>query len=153
MQTGGELEDTTLALYLCQSFFAAGVSHVLAVDDDARVAAHLVVQAGVDKVGHGARRGGLGVGRHHGLGRERRAGGVQVLGVNVALDARNLRQRGVQRALGSLCHLVLNLVLDRGNLLSRQNALAQEAHLHLRDGVAQRIGLALGSGAIPLVVV
>ncbi len=60
LQAGGELEDAALALDLGERVFAAGVGHVFAVDDDARIAAHLVVQAGVDEVGHGARLGALG---------------------------------------------------------------------------------------------
>ena len=57
LQAGGELEDAAFALDLGERVFAAGVGHVFAVDDDARIAAHLVVQAGVDEVGHG--RGAL----------------------------------------------------------------------------------------------
>ena len=55
LQAGGQLEDAALALHFVQRLFAAGVGHVFAVDHDARIAAHLVVQAGVDQVGHGAR--------------------------------------------------------------------------------------------------
>ena len=54
LQAGGELEDAALAFDFGERLFAAGVGHVFAVDDDARIAAHLVVQAGVDEVGHGA---------------------------------------------------------------------------------------------------
>ena len=60
LQAGGELEDAALALDLGERLLAAGVGHVFAIDDDARVAAHLVVQAGVDQVGHGARIAALG---------------------------------------------------------------------------------------------
>ena len=70
LQAGGELEDAALAFDLGERLFAAGVGHVFAEDDDARVAAHLVVQAGVDEVGHGA---GLRVRR--GLFSVRAAGG------------------------------------------------------------------------------
>ena len=55
LQAGGELEDAALAFDLGERIFAAGIGHVFAVDDDARIAAHLVAQAGVDQVGHGAR--------------------------------------------------------------------------------------------------
>ena len=44
LQAGGELEDAALAfdLALAQLLIAAGVGHIFAEDDDARVAAHLV---------------------------------------------------------------------------------------------------------------
>ena len=92
LQAGGELEDAALALDFGERFLAAGVGHVLAIDHDARIAAHLVVQAGVDKVGHGARAASLGAAalspaggarRLRLFGGKGRAGGVQVLGVDV----------------------------------------------------------------------
>ena len=85
---GGQLEDAALALHLCERLFAAGVGHVLAIDHDARIAAHLVVQAGVDQVGHGARACALRPPaaltrrlrrRLHLLRRERSAGGIEIL--------------------------------------------------------------------------
>ena len=48
-----DLEDAALALDLGQIAFVAAVGHVLAKDQDARVAGHLVPQAGVDEVHHG----------------------------------------------------------------------------------------------------
>ena len=48
------LKTPPLPLTSVSACLAAGVGHVFAVDHDARIAAHLVVQAGVDQVGHGA---------------------------------------------------------------------------------------------------
>ena len=60
LQAGGELEDSALPLDLVQRGFAAGVGHVLAEDDYAGIASHLIVEAGVDQIGHGARLGARG---------------------------------------------------------------------------------------------
>ncbi len=71
LQAGGELEDSPFAfdLLVGEVFLAGAVGDIFAEDDDARVAAHFVVEAGVDEVGHGAggrlrgRLGGLSSGR------------------------------------------------------------------------------------------
>ena len=56
LQAAGDLEDSALALQLLvvQIFFVGAVGDILAEDDDALVAPHLVAQAEVDEVGHGA---------------------------------------------------------------------------------------------------
>ena len=83
MKVSGELEDSTFAfdLLLGEVFFAGAVGDVFAEDDDAGVAAHFVVEAGVDEVGHGA-VGTVGGGG----GLERWAGGVVILGILMAQD-------------------------------------------------------------------
>ena len=57
---GGQLENPALAFDLVQSLFAAGIGHIFAVHDDARIAPHLVLQADVDQVRHRPRRAALG---------------------------------------------------------------------------------------------
>ena len=56
LQAGGEFEDAALAfdLLVFQILLAGAVGDIFAEDDDALVAPHFVVQAGVDEVGHGA---------------------------------------------------------------------------------------------------
>ena len=65
----------------------------------------------------------------------------------------DLGQRRLQGALGGLGGLVVQLLLQRVDLLVGQDAFAQQAHLHLGQRVAQGVGLALGCGAVELVVV
>ena len=86
------LKTPPLPFDLSQRLFAAGVGHVFAVDHNARIAAHLVVQAGVDQVGHGARTAALcaaglssaGIARRvRLLSGKGRAGGVKVVRVNM----------------------------------------------------------------------
>ena len=48
-----DLEDATLAFDLVELVFVAAIGHVFAEDHDARIARHLVPQAGVDLVHHG----------------------------------------------------------------------------------------------------
>ena len=52
----GELEDSTLAfeLLVFQILVVGAVGHIFAKDDDALVVLHLIAQAFVDEVGHGA---------------------------------------------------------------------------------------------------
>ncbi len=145
---------------------AAGVGYVLAIDDDAWIAAHLVVEAGVDEIGHGARATRLGAAgnaaaseagtfdlRLNLLGGEIHAGWVEVLGVDMAGDFRHLGQRRFKGALGGFGGCMVEGLLQRVDFALGQNPLAQEAHLHLGQGVAQGVGLALGGGTIMLVVV
>ena len=65
LQASGELEDAAFAfaLLLREILFAGAVSDIFAEDDDAGVATHFVVEAGIDKVGHGARGAVAGRGR------------------------------------------------------------------------------------------
>ena len=55
LKSRGELEDAAFSLDFRERLRTAGVCHVLAIDDDAGVTAHLVVEAGIDEVGHCAR--------------------------------------------------------------------------------------------------
>ena len=67
LQAVGDLEHAALAGDGGERLLAAGVGHVLAEDDDARIARHLVAQRGVDGVHHRVRRA-----RRLRLGRKRR---------------------------------------------------------------------------------
>ncbi len=87
------------------------------------------------------------------LGGKRGAGGVQVFGVDVRGNPLHLRQRRLQGAIGGLGGLAVGSLFQRVDLLFGQDALAQQAHLHLGQWVAQCVGLALGGGAVELVVV
>ena len=65
----------------------------------------------------------------------------------------DLGQRRLQRALGGLGHLAIQRILQRGQLVGGQNALAQQAHLHPEERIALAVGLQFGLGAVkPLVV-
>src|SRR5580698_5277634 len=94
LQAGGQLEDAALALDLVQSGLAAGVGDVFAINHNAWIAAHLVMQASIDEVGHGARRTALFTAslastswagqvylRVDLLGGKQRTGGVQIFGI------------------------------------------------------------------------
>ena len=154
------LKTPPLPLTSARALFAAGVGHVFAVDHDARIAAHLVVQAGVDQVGHGARSGRLWPTCSAGSGAVARSvakaacGGIEILGVDVLGDARRLAGSGASSARSAASATSRSSpLLQLVDLLGGQNAFAQQAHLHAGDGIAQRVGLALGGGAVVLVVV
>ena len=82
LQAVRELEDAAFAGHERQRVFLAGVRDVLAEDDDARVARHLVFQRAVDRRDHRVRLA-LGVRRRL----ERRGGGVDVGRVDPQLGA------------------------------------------------------------------
>ena len=71
LQAVRHLEDAALALHLGERRGVAGVGHVLAEDDDARVARHLVLQRAVDGGDH---RVGLAVGLGRACRRRPRSG-------------------------------------------------------------------------------
>ena len=110
LQAGGELEDSALAfdLLVLQVFFAAAVGNVFAEHDDARVAPHLVLQAGVDEIGHGAVAGldvtpvlrGRGM---HGFGLERVRGGIEVGRIDELLVGIGRREGRSDRAVAASC--------------------------------------------------
>ena len=62
-------------------------------------------------------------------------------------------QRSFERAFRGLGGLAVQRLLERVDLVGAQNAFAQQAHLHLGERIAQGVGLALGGGAVELVVV
>ncbi len=65
----------------------------------------------------------------------------------------NFWQRSLESALGGLGDFTIQLVFQSRDLFGGQDALAQQAHLHLGDGIAQGVGFALGLRAIEPVVV
>ena len=69
------------------------------------------------------------------------------------LDSHHLGQRRLQRGFSSLGGLAVHSLLQRIDLLLSQNALAQQAHLHLGQRITHAVGLALGGGAVQPVVV
>ena len=75
LQAGGDLEDAPLALDLAKLLAARDVRDVLAEQDDARVACHLVPHARVQQVHH---RGGVPAELRIVLGVERLAGRVDI---------------------------------------------------------------------------
>ena len=50
LQAGGQLEHAAFAFDFAEVAFAAAIGHILAEHDHALVAAHLLVQRGVDQV-------------------------------------------------------------------------------------------------------
>ena len=126
MQAGGEFEDAAFAFNFIERLVAAGISYVFAIDHNARIASHLVVQAGVDQVGHGARTASLCTagfssacfaGRVRMFSGKGHAGGVKVVGVNVVGDSRNLRHGSFKSALGCLRDFKVQLLFKLVDLL------------------------------------
>jgi len=162
LQAGGEFEDAALAFDFRKRFGAAGVGNVFAVKHDARIAAHFVVEAGVDKVRHGARIASLlasrfaaadGAGSFSVFGGEGGAGGVEVFRVNVLGNAGEGGQRCDQGDFGSGCGFLVQLLFKLVDFFGGEDALAQQTHLHLCEWIAHGVGFAFGRGAIELVVV
>ena len=155
LQAGGELEDSALALELpCpQRFVARRVGNIFAEDDDAVVPPHLVLQAQVDQLSHGA------LGRVRGLrllGKVALVGGLQILGVLVAQN-RSMRCLGQHRlhcAVRGALHLFIHLLLQAVDALRVEKSFAQQPHLlHLRNRVARVLDLHLCVAAIVALIV
>ena len=162
LQARRQLENSAFALHFVRALFAAGVGHIFAIDDDARIAAHLVVQAGIDEVGHGARSAALGARRFtrtaipaasHCFGGKRGAGRVKIFRVDVRGMLAISGKRRFKRTLRGFGGFVLGFFLQCVDLLGGQDAFAQQPHLHLRNRVAHGVCFALGCGAIELVIV
>ncbi len=150
LEVGRDLEDAALALDLVEVLLARHVGHVLAEDDDARVALHLLVQAAVDEIDHRA-----------GVPRKLRAllvvelfrGRVNVGRVDVLRGrvGRGLRAR--ERGVGRLADLAVNLVLELLQLVLRDEALFDEQRAEALDGVALGVRRALLVRPVELLVV
>src|SRR5438445_3504854 len=140
LQAPGDLEDPALALDLLEELLAAAVRHVLPESEDARIAGHLVLEAGVEQVHH---RGGIAGEPGIVLGVELLRGGVDVGRIDVeqrGLGARLGRREGDVR--GDL-HFLVHLRADRLELGLRGDALAHEALGEGDHAVTLRLLLAL----------
>src|SRR5262249_34907394 len=133
-----------------QIFGAAGVGHVFAEHDDARVALHLFMQAAVDQIYHRAfpavqTRLVFGVE----FGRSR----IDVRRIDV--ERRRFFRRFVagERAVGGLVDLGVGFVFDLLQVFFGQNALADEQVAESLDRVAGGLADALLFGAIERLVV
>ncbi len=151
LQAVGGLEHPALALHLVQDLRPGGVGHVLAEQQDGRVAGHLLAQGGVDQVDHGLPARGRGL--RSALGVEGGAGGVHRLAVEVAAGAAAVRGRAHLGFRPGQVHLALDLRLQ---LL--EPGLAEVAQLHQPGGVGDHrvdAGLLgpLGGGLVELLVV
>ena len=140
LQAAGEFEDAALALECARGkvLVAAGVGHVFAEDDDARVASHFVAKRRVDAVGHGAvdavRIGG-GLRRvEFGCGIEEAGGGCQVFGVDVLFDVSDEGQRRRQGAVGGEDDGGVDVCLNLPEFVFGEDALPDEVRLELADG-------------------
>ena len=149
LQAVGDLEDAALALDLVEARLAGAVGHVLAEDDDARVARHLVAQAGVEQVDHR-----LGVALGDGLGGEAARGRIDVGRVDVergALRGRAAAPRAPRRRRPP----------PRGRPRSRSAASSsavatpssRRRRENSRSGSRFGVRLALGRGAVERLVV
>jgi len=150
LQAVRELEHSALALDLGQRLLAGGVGDVLTEHDDARVAAHLVVQRQVDEVDHGAR-----IPLVRGFRVERVRGGVDVGRVDPALR-RLARLRGpapVQRPVGRVLELRVDLGADLLQLLLGRHLLAHESPRERDQRVAGLLLLDLVGGPIEALIV
>jgi len=78
---------------------------------------------------------------------------VQILGVNVPGNFFDYGQRRLKGEFGGLGDFLVQRLLQRGDFFGGQDALAQQSRPHLDERIAQGVGLALGLGAIELVVV
>ena len=107
LQAMRDLEDAALAFHLGQIAFMAEVGNVLAKNQDARVARHLILQADIDEVHHGL-----------GLAMELRrmikmfGSGVDAGGVNVIKHGFRRDRLSCQCPVGRLANFMLNGGLD-----------------------------------------
>ena len=108
LQAVGDLEHAALARHAGQRLGPAAVGDVLAEDDDARVAGHLVLQRAVDRRHHRVR---LAVG--HRLGGEGDRGRIDVGRVDEQLDGVDRRLVGGEGAIRGLVDLTVDVGGDR----------------------------------------
>jgi hypothetical protein len=142
------LKTPPLAAYRREAGLARAVGDVLAEDDDAGVALHLVLQAVVQQVDHGARLAAE-LRRRFEAGRGR----VDFGGIDVQRHGGRVRLRRLQGEGRRLVHFAVDLLAHRGEELLGRHLLPHQRRGEVRDRVAGRVGLALGVGAVqPLVV-
>ena len=143
LQVVGDLEDAALALDLVQAVLPGAVRHVLAEDDDARIAGHLVVEARVEQVHHRLRGPALGgLGRESRPTRDRRS---REYTWRVALSA--LGAGRAEGRLGGDRDLPVDLV---SRSASSSSSVARPSVIscagNAAEGIAPGVGFALGRG-------
>ena len=144
----GDLEDAALAFHLGQVLLAAAIGHVLAEGYDQRVAAHLLMQRGVDQVDHG-----LGLAVELGGRTELVRGGIDLIGVQVAQGGIARGRIGVQSLLGGVVHFAVDLQRDAAQRVLVEHAFVQQKLGKALQRIARLLGLALGGSlVVPLVV-
>ena len=148
LQVVRDLEDAALALHLAEARLARAVRDVLAEHHDARVARHLVVEAGVQQVDHRAR-----VALRLRLAGERRRGGVDVLRVHVAGRGLGRGRRRGQRFVGRRGDLAVDLLAQPRQVDLGQGALVLEVSREQQQRVALGVLRALGGRAVERLVV
>ena len=142
------LENAALALHLPEVLFAAAIGHVLAEDDDVRIAPHLLRQREVDLVHHGARIAGklrrCGEGIRRGIDRAR---------VEMQQGRAAGGRGGVQSGLGGRLDFEVDLVHQRLQRVAVENALRDQPFRELRHRVPRRFCGSLPGGLVqPLLV-
>jgi hypothetical protein len=71
----------------------------------------------------------------------------------VRLDAADGGERGFESAVGGFGGFAIELLLKFVDLFVGEDAFAEQAHLELGERVTEGVGIALGGGAVELVVV
>ena len=129
LQTLGDLEHAALALEPAGSQLrvARGIRNVLAKDDNALVAPHLVVHTDIDQVQHRTFGGVCGA---LGLDCEDRIGRPQILRVDVLENRSRLRQHGSKGAIAGALNLIIHLALNIEDGLPVENSFSEQPHLH-----------------------
>ena len=157
LQSRGQLEDAALALHLllAQILLAAAVGHILAEHHDALVALHLVLEAGVDEVGHRLLAAGRlgGQRRTNRLGLKRRRRGIEIGRIQILHVRPGLGKRRRNRFVGGVLHFVGQVEFHLVQLGFVENALAQQEGAEARDRIALDFRLALGLGTVKLLVI
>ena len=148
LQPVRDLEDAALARDRCERVGAAAIGDVLAEDDDARIARHLVLERAVDRGDH---RVGLAFGRQRRRERVRRRidGGrvhVERRGIGCGLRCRN-------RAIGRVVHFPIDVLRNRRELVLAHQPLGEQQIAEPADRIARRFRRALGRRLVQLLVV
>jgi hypothetical protein len=142
------LEHAALAGHVLQRGFLAGVGHVLAEHDDARVVRHLVLHRTVDGGNHGV---GLALGLRHGV--ECRRCRIDIRRKHIPVGGLDARLGRRQCGSGRLGDLAIDVRTDGLEVGVGEQALAQEKLFHPRNRVATCLSLALVRRLVqPLIV-
>src|SRR5262252_2986592 len=150
LQIGRDLEDSAFAFDAAEIFGAAGVGHVLAEHDDARIAFQLFVQAAVDQIHH---RAFSAVQTRLVFGVEFGRSRIDVGRIDVEYGRFFRRLGAAERAFGRVVYFGVGLVFDPLQLFFCQDALADEQVAEPLNRVSGRLVDALLLGTVERFVV